>query len=143
VNETEYVLYSINATTGKARMTICILDDELQSEYNAIKKSMISIFDTKSNQEVLKEYGRSFKQNNVESVSDFYVRFKIKVSELLAHGIWTVDNTLDSHLIYQFWSRLRVTIEDKVTRYLEDKDIEDNKLTMENFFRLQLKQSKE
>ena len=38
INEGDYILHAINASSDKARTTICLLDDELQSDYDQILK---------------------------------------------------------------------------------------------------------
>jgi hypothetical protein len=136
VHKTDFVLHAINASLDKARTTICLLDDEMHSDYDMIKKSMISIFDTKSNQEVLREYGRNFRQNNTESATDFYIRFKLKVAELLAKGIWQEEQLHENFLIHQFRSKIRMILEEKVSEYIEDKEILEHTLTLEQFFHI-------
>ena len=58
ISKEEYVLHAINASSDKARTTICLLDDEFESDYCQIKQAMISIFDTKQ--------GKTFKENSIE-----------------------------------------------------------------------------
>jgi hypothetical protein len=39
INEGDYILHAINASSDKAQTTFCLLDDELQSNYDQIKKN--------------------------------------------------------------------------------------------------------
>ena len=77
ISESDYLLHAINSTTDKANQIINILDNEFENDYVSIKDRMITMFDIKSKQEILSEYNRSFKQTNTESMTDYYIRFKV------------------------------------------------------------------
>ena len=67
ISKEEYILHAINASSDKARTTICLLDDEFKSDYCQIKQDMISIFDTKTRQDIQREFNRAFKHSNRDS----------------------------------------------------------------------------
>jgi len=56
ISKEEYILHAINASSDKARTTICLLDDEFESDYCQIKQAVISIFDTKTRQDIQREF---------------------------------------------------------------------------------------
>ena len=147
ISKEEYILHAINASSDKACTTICLLDDEFESDYCQIKQAMISIFDTKTRQDIQREFNRAFKHSNTETVTDFYIRFKQKTSELLAKGIWDEDQLNPNFLIQQFCSKLRVDLDVKISEYMEDRDLQEDGMTLENFFqlasRVDLRMSKE
>ena len=134
ISESDYLLHAINSTTDKANQIINILDNEFENDYVSIKDRMITMFDIKSKQETLSEYNRSFKQTNMKSMTEYYIRFKKKVNEMLAKEIWVPEQTAPLQLVQQFRSKLRLDFESKLTDYLEDKDINQDDLTLEECF---------
>ena len=72
-------------------------------------------------------------------MTDYYIRFKKKVNEMLAKEIWVPEQTAPLQLVQQFRSKLRLDFESKLTDYLEDKDIDQDDLTLEEFFQIMLK----
>jgi predicted house-cleaning noncanonical NTP pyrophosphatase (MazG superfamily) len=97
---------------------------------------MIAIFNTKSNQEILREYNWVFKQHNTEMFTDFFVHFKSKVAELTARKVWQEEQLTETSLMHQFKSKLKLDLEEKLTEYLEEKEMDDRKLTLEDVFRI-------
>ena len=91
VNEEDFLAHAINATGGKARLTITMLDDRHKSNYQEIKSRMVKLFDLKTREDLLSDF-RSFKQSSNVPAREFFVRFQLKVNELLAKGIWNGDD---------------------------------------------------
>ena len=56
-----------------------------------------------------------------------------------AKEIWVPEQTAPLQLVQQFRSKLRLDFESKLTDYLEDKDIDQDDLTLEEFFQIMLK----
>ena len=133
--EEDYMAYAINATSGRARTTITMLDDRHKGDYQVIKERMIKMFDIRSKEDILSEF-RLFKQGNNEAAREFFVKFQLKVNELLARGLWTDAHVEPKMLVQRFREKLRQDIDIKVGDHCEDIGIEVESLTLEDFFQI-------
>ena len=52
ISEVDFMAYAINATSGRARTTITMLDDRHKGDYQATKERMIKMFDIRSKEDI-------------------------------------------------------------------------------------------
>ena len=106
-----------------------------EGNYTAVKSKMIQMFDLKTGEDILTDF-RSFRQNNNEPVREFFVRFQLKVNEMLARGIWSEVHTTPRLLVQQFRQRIRIDLDTRVGDYCEDTNTEVENLNLDDFFQI-------
>jgi hypothetical protein len=94
---------------------------------------MVRLFDLKTREDLLSDF-RSFKQSNNEPAREFFVRFQLKVNEMIAKGIWSGVDITPNILIQQFRQRLRLEIDTKVGDYCEDTGLKIEDFSLDEFF---------
>lgn len=135
IGQVDYLIHAINSTAGKARAAIVMLDDRYYGDYKTIKDKMVQLFDLKTKEDILGDF-RSFKQASNEPARDFFVRFQVKINELLARGVWSDIHIIPKLLIQQFRQRLRLDLDIKVGDYCEDTNIEMEDMSLDEFFQV-------
>ena len=127
--------HAINSTVGKARTMIATLDERFEGRYDEIRSKMIQMFDLKTTEEVLSDF-RNFKQGNNEKARDFYLRYQMRVNELLAKGIWTEEHMTPTLLIQHFRQRVRMDLDTKVSDHIEDTGVNLEGMDLDGFFEI-------
>ena len=138
VPETDFLLYASNNTTGIAKSAITMMEANFEGDYSQIKKQLISMFDATTKQQTYESFQKTFKQNNLESVTAFYIRYQVQVQKLLARKIWLDDGTFNFNEVSFYRAKLRQDISLQTALILQQQEADDSTLTIDRVYKASL-----
>ena len=96
------------------------------------------MFDATTKQQTYESFQKTFKQNNLESVTAFYIRYQVQVQKLLARKIWLDDGTFNFNEVSFYRAKLRQDISLQTALILQQQEADDSTLTIDRVYKASL-----